>query len=158
MSNGLELNRPYPWAMPGVVPGFPTKHPRRIAVVFAAEHRRAAFWRVFCFICCASPLLQPKKVILYAGFLVRLYHMNKPHRPNEADFWSNVPFRALGCGFSTVWAAPFRCSTQTTSLRKATWSSAKGRSDLSAAPPRGLSGFGGDLSTKSGIKFTPRGD
>ena len=45
-----------PWAMPGVVPGFPTKHPRHTAVVFAAEHRRAAFWRVSCAICCASPL------------------------------------------------------------------------------------------------------
>ena len=43
----------YPWAMPGVVPGFPTKHPRHTAVVFAAEHRRAAFWSVSCLICCA---------------------------------------------------------------------------------------------------------
>ena len=46
-----------PWAMPGVVPGFPTKHPRHTAVVaFAAEHRRAAsFWRVSCFVCCDLP-------------------------------------------------------------------------------------------------------
>ena len=44
-----------PWAMPGVVPGFPTKHPRHTAVVFAADHRRAAFWSVSCLICCASP-------------------------------------------------------------------------------------------------------
>ena len=34
---------------------------------------------------------------------------------------------------------------------------AKGRSDLSAASPWDLSGLGGDLSTKSGIKCTPPG-
>ena len=44
-----------PWAMPGVVPGFPTKHPRHIAIVFGAEHRRAAFWSVSYLICGASP-------------------------------------------------------------------------------------------------------
>ena len=37
-----------PWAMPGVVPGFPTKHPRHTAVVFAAENRRAVFWCASC--------------------------------------------------------------------------------------------------------------
>ena len=50
-----------PWAMPGVVPGFPTKHPRHTAVVFAAEHRRAAFWRVSCAICCACWLTSGPK-------------------------------------------------------------------------------------------------
>ena len=43
-----------------------------------------------------SELLQPKKVIVQARSLVRLYHMNTPHRPNEADFGSNVPFSRTG--------------------------------------------------------------
>ena len=58
-----------PWTMPGVVPGFPTKHPRHTGIVFAAEHRRAAFWSVSCLICCASPRfhLLEKWCILVCG-------------------------------------------------------------------------------------------
>ena len=37
-----------PRAMPGVVPAFPSKHPRHTAVVFTAKHRRAVFWSAYC--------------------------------------------------------------------------------------------------------------
>ena len=66
-SHGSSHN---PWAMPGVVPGFPTKHPRHTAVVFAAEHRRAAFSGVSCAIfccCCVSPRRHPGRVPTFPG-------------------------------------------------------------------------------------------
>ena len=37
-----------PWAMPGVVPEFPSKHPRQTAVVLTAKRGRAAFWSASC--------------------------------------------------------------------------------------------------------------
>ena len=70
-----------------------------------------------------SELLQPKKVIFYAGFLVRLYHMNTPHRPTEADFRSTVPFSRTGMRLFNGLGCSVSCSTQATSFRKATWSS-----------------------------------
>ena len=55
-------------------------------------------------------LIQPKKVIIYRSPLVRLYHMNTPHRPREADFRSTAPFsrtgmlllNGLGCSVSLI--------------------------------------------------------
>ena len=46
-----------PRAMPGVVPEFPSKHPRQTAVVLTAKRGRAAFWSASCCIFCASPRL-----------------------------------------------------------------------------------------------------
>ena len=65
-----------------------------------------------------SELLQPKKIILYAGFLVRLYHMNTPHRPNEADFWYNVPFSRTGMRLFNGLGCSVSCSIQATSSEK----------------------------------------
>ena len=55
--------------------------------------------------------------------LVRLYHMNTPHRPTEADFRSTVPFSRTGMRFFNGLGCSVSCSTQATSFRKATWSS-----------------------------------
>ena len=55
-----------PWAMPGIVSGFPAKHPRHTAVVFATEHHRAAFWRVSCFICCDLPPTPRARLLSHA--------------------------------------------------------------------------------------------
>ena len=49
--------------------------------------------------------------------------MNKPHRPNEADFRSNVPFSGTGMRLFNGLGCSVSCSTQATSFRKATWSS-----------------------------------
>ena len=56
-----------PWAMPGVVPGFPTKHPRQTAVVLTAKSGRAVFWSVSCCTCCACPHFSPVFCITPTG-------------------------------------------------------------------------------------------
>ena len=43
-----------------------------------------------------SELMHSKKVFVHVGSLVRLYHMNTPHRPREADFRSTAPFLRSG--------------------------------------------------------------
>ena len=51
-----------------------------------------------------SGLLQPKKVTWHAGFLVRLCHMNTPHRPRGAGFRSTAPFpRSGGIWNALIW-------------------------------------------------------
>jgi len=49
--------------------------------------------------------------------------MNTPHRPREADFWSTAPFSRSGMRLFNGLGSSVSCSTQATSLRKATWSS-----------------------------------
>ena len=65
-----------------------------------------------------SELLQPKKVILHAGFLVRLYKRITPHRPTEADFRSTVPFSRSGMRLFNGLGCSVSCSTQATSSEK----------------------------------------
>ena len=49
--------------------------------------------------------------------------MNTPHRPREADFRSTAPFSRSGMRLFNGLGSSVSCSTQATSLRKATWSS-----------------------------------
>ena len=72
--------------MPGVVPEFPSKHPRQTAVVLTAKRGRAVFWCASCATRSDSPLC-PRVVhaawalARLAGWQIPVWKSGKPDRP-----------------------------------------------------------------------------
>ena len=86
-----------------------------------------------------SELMQPKKIVMHVGFVVRLYKRNTPHRPRKADFRSTAPFSRSGMRLFNGLGCSVSCSAQATSFRKAT----------SSSPSLGLHGTVGGLGAGS---------